>query len=153
MGFLGGVSGKEPSCQCKRHGCDPWVGRILWRRAWQPTPVFLPGESHGHREPWLATVHRGHKKLDITEVTYQVCWGMCQLCLLFGEFFFFFGINGCWILLKAFSASIEVKNQSIKKDVFNLAPCHIFNCIIFWTITWNHPSIYLIDLVIYNYLP
>ena len=30
-------------------GGDPWVGKIPWRRAWQPTPVFLPGESHGHR--------------------------------------------------------------------------------------------------------
>ena len=30
-------------------GFDPWVRKILWRRAWQPTPVFLPGESHGQR--------------------------------------------------------------------------------------------------------
>ena len=30
-------------------GFDPWVGKISWRRAWQPTPVFLPGESHGQR--------------------------------------------------------------------------------------------------------
>ena len=28
---------------------NPWVGKIPWRRAWQPTPVFLPGESHGQR--------------------------------------------------------------------------------------------------------
>ena len=34
---------------CKRHRFDPWVGKIPWRRAWQPTPVFLPGESHGQR--------------------------------------------------------------------------------------------------------
>ena len=43
---------KNPSCQCRRHkrlGFDPWVGKIPWRRAWQPTPVFLPGESHGQR--------------------------------------------------------------------------------------------------------
>ena len=46
-GFPGGTSGKEPACQCrrhKRHGFDPWVGKIPW--AWQPTPVFLPGELH-----------------------------------------------------------------------------------------------------------
>ena len=46
----------------------PWVGKIPWRRAWQPTPVFLPGESHRQRSlagysPW------GCKKLDITEAT------------------------------------------------------------------------------------
>ena len=45
---------------------DPWVGKIPWRRAWQPTPVFLPGESHGQRSlvgysPW------GHKELDMHE--------------------------------------------------------------------------------------
>ena len=45
-----GASGKEPACQCrrqKRHGFNLWVGKIPWRRAWKPTPVFLPGESHG----------------------------------------------------------------------------------------------------------
>ena len=51
-GFPGGASGKEHACQCrrqKRRGFDPWVGKVPWRRAWQPTPVFLPGESHGQR--------------------------------------------------------------------------------------------------------
>ena len=46
-------SGKEPNCQCRRHkGCrfGPWVGKNSGRRAWQPTPVFLPGKSHG-QEP------------------------------------------------------------------------------------------------------
>ena len=70
-GFPGGASGKEPACQCWRHkrcGFDPWVAKILWRRAWQPTPVFLPAESHGQRNlagysPW------GSKKSDMTEVT------------------------------------------------------------------------------------
>ena len=33
--------------QCRRYGFDPW--KISWRRKWQPTPVFLPGESHGQR--------------------------------------------------------------------------------------------------------
>ena len=33
----------------RTHGFNPWVGKILWRRAWQPTLVFLPGESHGQR--------------------------------------------------------------------------------------------------------
>ena len=59
-GFPGGASGKAPTCQCRRYkrcGFDPWVGKIPWRGAWQPTPVFLPGESHGQRNlagysPW-----------------------------------------------------------------------------------------------------
>ena len=57
-GFPGGTSGKEPTCQCrrcKRHRFDPWVRKILWRKKWQPTPVFLCGKSHGQRS-WQATV-------------------------------------------------------------------------------------------------
>ena len=65
-GFPGGTSSKEPACQCrrcKRHGFNPWVGKISWRRAWQTTPVFLPGASHGQRSlvgcsPWGHTVRR-----------------------------------------------------------------------------------------------
>ena len=52
MGFPGVSSGKEPACQCRKHrrpGFDPWVRKILWSREWQPTPVFVPGESHGQK--------------------------------------------------------------------------------------------------------
>ena len=42
-------SGKESFCQCRRCGFNPWVQKIPWRRKWQPTPVFLPGKSHGQR--------------------------------------------------------------------------------------------------------
>ena len=51
-GFPGGVSGKEPACQCrrcKRRRFDPCIRKIPWRRILQPTPLFLPGESHGQR--------------------------------------------------------------------------------------------------------
>ena len=62
---LVGFPRKEISLQCR---CDPWVGKIPRRRAWQPTPVFLPGESHRQRSlvgysPW------GRKEPDRTEVT------------------------------------------------------------------------------------
>ena len=42
-------SGKESACQCRRCRFDPWVGKIPWRRKWQPTPVLLSGKSHGQR--------------------------------------------------------------------------------------------------------
>ena len=68
-GFPGGVSAEEPAWQCRRcwrHGFDPWVGKIPWSKKWQPTPVFLPGISHGQRSlvgysPW------GYKDPDTTE--------------------------------------------------------------------------------------
>ena len=37
--------------QCRRPGFNPWVGKIPWKRAWQPTPVFLTGESPWTKEP------------------------------------------------------------------------------------------------------
>ena len=48
---------KESACQSQKLGLHPWVGKIPWRRAWQPTPAFLPGESHTQRSlagcsPW-----------------------------------------------------------------------------------------------------
>ena len=50
----------------KRYRFHPWVGKIPWRRAWQPTPVFLPGESHGQRS--LAGYRLwGHKEPVMTE--------------------------------------------------------------------------------------
>ena len=70
VGFPGGTSGKEPTCQCrrcKRHEFDSWVRKIPWR-VWQPTPIFLPAESHGQRSlegycPW------GCKESHMTEAT------------------------------------------------------------------------------------
>ena len=55
-GFSWWLSGKEPACKC-RSGFKSWVKKIPWRRKWQPTPVFLPGKSHGQRRlvghsPW-----------------------------------------------------------------------------------------------------
>ena len=41
-----------------RGGFSTWVGKTPLRRSWQPTPVFLPGESHGQRRLWWATVHK-----------------------------------------------------------------------------------------------
>ena len=61
--------GKEPAYQCKRCkrcGFDPWVREIPWRRALQPTPEFLPGESHGHRSLEGYGL-QGRKGLDVTE--------------------------------------------------------------------------------------
>ena len=75
LGFPGDASGKEPACKCRRYkrpGFNPWVGKIPWRRTWQPTPVFLPGESHGQKSlvgysPW------GHKESAMTERIQHVC--------------------------------------------------------------------------------
>ena len=85
LGFPGGAGGKEPLCQCrrrkrhKRHGFNPWVWTIPWRRAWQSTLVFLPGESHlenqnDNRGAWRATVHR------VTKSWTQLQWLSMHTC-------------------------------------------------------------------------
>ena len=70
-GLPWGLSSKVLTCQCrtrKRPGFSPWVRKIPWRRAWQSTPVVLPGESHGQRS--LAGYGPlGLKESDTTEVT------------------------------------------------------------------------------------
>ena len=72
------LSGKESTCQCRRCGFDPWVGKIPWRRNWEATPVFLPEESHGQKS--LV----GYSPQDRKRVGHNLrqqgqsmpCWGM-----------------------------------------------------------------------------
>ena len=64
--FPGGSDGKASAYNVGYPGFNPWVRKIPWRRKWQPTPVFLPGKSHGWRSlvgysPW------GRKESDTTE--------------------------------------------------------------------------------------
>ena len=69
MGLSGGASGKETSCQCrrhKRHRFNLWVRKTPWRRAWQPTPVFLPIKSHGQRS-LVGYSLKGHIESDMTK--------------------------------------------------------------------------------------
>ena len=72
LGLPRWLSGTESVCQCRRFrrcGFSPWVGKISWRRKWQSTPVFLPGEFHGQRSlavysPW------DREESDVTKHTY-----------------------------------------------------------------------------------
>ena len=64
--FPGGSDDKSICLQCWRPGFNPWIGKIPWRRKWQPTPLLLPGKSHGWRNlvgysPWVC------KESDTTE--------------------------------------------------------------------------------------
>ena len=66
IGFPWWLRGQSICLQCGRPRFDPWAGKIPWKRKWQPTPVFLPGKSHGWGSlvaysPW------GHKESDKTE--------------------------------------------------------------------------------------
>ena len=80
--FPGGSDGNSCCLQCRRPWFNPWAGKIPWRRKWLPTPVLLPGKSHGRRSlvgysPW------GRKESDMTE----------QL-----HFYFSGNPDSCWCL-------------------------------------------------------
>ena len=72
--------GKEACC-----GFDPWIRKIPWRRTWQPTPVFLPRESHGQRS-WRAMVHGATESwawLSTSCIYVCVCLLSCKpLCII-----------------------------------------------------------------------
>ena len=62
-GFLGGSDGKESACNAGGPGSNAWVWKIAWKKAWQPSPVFLLGAFNGQRSlasynPWV------HKESD-----------------------------------------------------------------------------------------
>jgi len=81
--FPGGASGKETTCQCRRHKrleFNLWVGKSPWRRAWQTTPVFLSEESHGQRN---VVGYSPCKGLDMIEAYWHVCVCVCVcVCVL-----------------------------------------------------------------------
>ena len=73
MGLPGSSGGQESACS-GRPGFHPWVGKIPWRRAWQPTPVFLPGETPWTAEPGRlqSTVSQSQTQMSDTAHTWAV---------------------------------------------------------------------------------
>ena len=61
------LSGKESACQCRRRKFNPWVGKIPWKRKWQPTSVFLLKKIPWTEEPGGLQSMEGHKELNMTE--------------------------------------------------------------------------------------
>ena len=106
-GLPGGASGKEPDCQCrrcKRFRFDPWIEKIPWRKSWQSTPVFLPGESRWTEEPG-GLQSRGPKELGTTErlsTTWQPL-NLHHLCKLASILYFLINSKLCKIISVGFA--------------------------------------------------
>ena len=91
---------------------NPWVGKSPWRRKWQPTPVFLPGESHGWRSLGGYSP-RGRKESDTTERLYSltqsyggslVCnFSLFSCCFKNSLFLSFDNYNMSWCSLFGFN--------------------------------------------------
>ena len=107
--FLGGSSGKEPACQCRRcrrRRFNPWVEKIPWRRKWQPTPVSLPGESHGQRRA-VPTKSWTQLKWLSTHIRSQG-WGSWLYCISTPPTCLVAVLSLYFQLWKIFSASLQI---------------------------------------------
>ena len=111
----------------RKHEFNPWVDKIPRRRAWQPTPVFLPGKSHGQRSlvgysPW------GHKELDTTEQLSMCMWDFSSLttdqthtpCIRRQSF-------NCWTAREVPRNSFELDDLSLPVLVF--LSCHFYQAV------------------------
>ena len=92
MGFSGSSDGKEYACNVGDPDLNlPWVGKIPWRKAWQPTPVFLPGESTWTEDmvrysPWGCIESDPTTRLSTQFVDkktrFQIQQEICHRCVL-----------------------------------------------------------------------
>ena len=101
-GFPCGTTGKESACKyrrCKKHGFNPWVGKIPCRRKWLSALVFLLGKSHGQRSlaaysPW------GRKELDMSE---QLSLQFCLMSEAQGQAedsgYLYINLGSLWVLV------------------------------------------------------
>ena len=80
LGLPWWFSGKKSTCQCRRYGFNPWVRKIPWRRKWQPTPVFLPGKSHGQRN--LAGYSPQGSQKSQTLLSYTITTKLSLKCII-----------------------------------------------------------------------
>ena len=77
LGFPGGSESKESTCNADRPGFNPWVGKILRRMKWQPTPVFSPGEPHGQSSLSMGSQRVKHDRVtkhNHKSLSIQIQW-------------------------------------------------------------------------------
>ena len=84
LGFPGGSVVMTPSANARRWRFDPWVGKIHWRRKWQPTPVFLPEKSHRQRS-LAGCSSKGRKESDTTKWFWKAEVKQQPLCFRAGR--------------------------------------------------------------------
>ena len=129
QGFPGGSAVKNLPAIRRSCRFDPWVEKIPWRRAWQPTPAFRPGESHGRSSlagysPW------GHRELDTTETTQHTCVHVAGS--LFGAADADIALQSNWVCMSV------TKSRPTLSDLINCSPPGSSVRGIFWarTLEW-----------------
>ena len=117
--FPCGSEGKSIFLQDGRPGFIPWVGKISWRRKWQPTPVLLPGKCHGRRSLVYTTVHgvtMSRKWLSNFTSHLHPC--VDTLFFLLGVWYPILGCHSMWIPFSLTMTLSSHINQLILKVSF-----------------------------------
>ena len=114
------LSGKEFACQYRRHGFDPWVRKISWRRKWQLAPVFLLGKSHGQRS-LMGYSPRSLKSVRHNLVTKTQVLGFYSLLGMRQQKFYFVSLLCRFICAAICFKSIE--NRTKISDLYQWLLC------------------------------
>ena len=88
----------------QRPGLDPWVGKIPWRKEWQATPVFLPGESHGQRNLAGYIAWGGRVRHNWTTDTFT---------------FFFSNTENVWVLWAVLANQLNPRKGSLESLIYS----------------------------------
>ena len=114
VGFPSGTGRGVLYCQCSRHkwhGFIPWIRKMPWRRAWQPAPALLPGESHGQEPGGLQSVESQRVELRLKQLSthaqnstkylyyYSKCYHLGKLSDRYTGSFYIISYNGTWIIM------------------------------------------------------
>ena len=123
------LTGKECTCQCRSLRFHPWVGKVLRRRKWQPTPVFLSRESRGQKSP------RGHRESNTTERLTLSLSLYCWLHISVPKF----KLIELYAKIKMINFTLSFSpNLLIYKSARKIPGCHIypFLFILKYTVQW-----------------
>ena len=113
-GFPSGTSDKESACQYRRQkrlGFSPWLGKIPWRRKWQPTPVFLPENFYGQEPGGLQSMGSQRVRHDLaTEHTSkQKKWIYVNIIGIIIQHNYKNEFKLCWMMLQIYLKYLQVK--------------------------------------------
>ena len=121
---LAGGSEVESSCQCRRHrrhGLDPWIGKMPWRRKWQPTSVFLPWTEDSGGPKFMGSQESQTWLSDWAHRQHEIIWLLCLECRQHGStlslLIWGFGLErleqNCWVAVwpKNFSSLLSTNGK------------------------------------------
>ena len=108
LGLPWWLSGKESTCQCRRHRFNSWVRKLPWRRKWQPPPVYLPGKPMD-RGAWWATIHRvAQSQTQLKRLSMHACMSSVYVSIPISQVILLLHTVTSWLSICLFSTSASL---------------------------------------------